>query len=93
MLDKDIIEFIESMADFGGILTISNEFNNTVEYLSMEEIFTLLEDNENIDIDMLFDDILYFKIGNLDASKITTGTSISFSNDLIKVPLLSFVSN
>ncbi len=68
MLDKDIIEFIESMADFGGILTISNEFNNTVEYLSMEEIFTLLEDNENIDIDMLFDDILYFKIGNLDAS-------------------------
>ena len=26
MLDKDIIEFIESMADFGGILTISNEF-------------------------------------------------------------------
>ena len=68
MLDKDIIEFIESMSDFCGILTISNEFNNTVEYLSTEEIFTLLEDNENIDIDMLFDDILYFKIGNLDAS-------------------------
>ena len=67
-LDLEVVEFIKSMADFGGILTISNEFNNTVEYLSMEEIFTLLEDNENIDIDMLFDDILYFKIGNLDAS-------------------------
>lgn len=68
MLDKDIVEFIESMADFGGILTINNEFNNITKYLSMEEIFTLLEDNENIDIDMLFDDILYLKIGNLDAS-------------------------
>lgn len=68
MLDKDIVEFIESMADFGGILTISNEFNNITEHLNMEEIFTLLEDNENIDIDMLFEDVLYLKIGYLDAS-------------------------
>ena len=69
-LDLEVVEFIKNGADFGFVLTGLGEdrFNNTVEYLSMEEIFTLLEDNENIDIDMLFDDILYFKIGNLDAS-------------------------
>ena len=55
--------------------TIFNENNWTVlgdsskvqSWKSAEnyEPFQLLEDNENIDIDMLFDDILYFKIGEV----------------------------
>ena len=63
-LDLEVVEFIKNGADFGFVLTGLGEDR----YLSADEVVTLLTENETVEVDFLFDDILYFKIGNLDAS-------------------------
>ena len=63
-LDIEIREFIDGGADFGFILNgLGKE-----RQLTYEQVVTLLTENDTVDIDMLFEDVLYLKIGYLDAS-------------------------
>lgn len=64
MLDIEIKEFIDSMTDCGGVV---KGFGEDI-YLDVDEIYTFLEDNENVVIDLLFDDILYILIGGIPCS-------------------------
>lgn len=63
-LDLEVVEFIESGADFGFVLTGLGKDR----YLSADEVVTLLTENETVEVDFLFDDILYIKVNGLDAS-------------------------
>ena len=63
-LDVEIREFIDGGLDFGFILSgLGKE-----RHLTYEQLVTLLTENDTVEVDMLFDDILYLKIGYLDAS-------------------------
>ncbi len=37
-------------------------------YLDAEKVMTLLQDNEDVEIDLLFDDILYISVGGIPCS-------------------------
>ena len=37
-------------------------------YLDGEKVITILQDNENVEIDLLFDDILYILVGGIPCS-------------------------
>ena len=63
-LDLEVVEFIKCGADFGFVLTGLGKDR----YLSADEVVTLLTDNETVEVDFLFDDILYIKVNGLDAS-------------------------
>ena len=63
-LDLEVVEFIKNGADFGFVLTGLEKDR----YLSADEVVTLLTENETIEVDFLFDDILYIKVNGLDAS-------------------------
>ena len=63
-LDLEIVEFIKNGADFGFVLTGLGKDR----YLSADEVVTLLTENEVVELDFLFDDILYIKVNGLDAS-------------------------
>ena len=63
-LDLEIVEFIKCGADFGFVLTGLGKDR----YLSADEVVTLLTENETVELDFLFDDILYIKVNGLDAS-------------------------
>ena len=63
-LDLEVVEFIKCGADFGFVLTGLGKDR----YLSADEVVTLLTENETVEVDCLFDDILYIKVNGLDAS-------------------------
>ena len=63
-LDLEVVEFIKCGADFGFVLTGLGKDR----YLSADEVVTLLTENEVVEVDFLFDDILYIKVNGLDAS-------------------------
>lgn len=63
-LDLEVVEFIKCGADFGFVLTGLGKDR----YLSADEVVTLLTENETVELDFLFDDILYIKVNGLDAS-------------------------
>ena len=63
-LDLEVVEFIKCGADFGFVLTGLGKDR----YLSADEVVTLLTENETVEVDFLFDDILYIKVNGLDAS-------------------------
>ena len=63
-LDLEVVEFIKCGADFGFVLTGLGKD----KYLSADEVVTLLTENETVEVDFLFDDILYIKVNGLDAS-------------------------
>ena len=63
-LDLEVVEFIKYGADFGFVLTGLGKDR----YLSADEVVTLLTENETVEVDFLFDDILYIKVNGLDAS-------------------------
>ena len=63
-LDLEVVEFIKCGADFGFVLTGLGKDR----YLSADEVVTLLTENEKVEVDFLFDDILYIKVNGLDAS-------------------------
>ena len=63
-LDLEVVEFIKCGADFGFVLTGLGKDR----YLSADEVVTLLRENETVEVDFLFDDILYIKVNGLDAS-------------------------
>ena len=63
-LDLEVVEFIENGVDFGFVLTGLGKDR----YLSADEVVTLLTENETVEVDFLFDDILYIKVNGLDAS-------------------------
>lgn len=63
-LDLEVVEFIKCGADFGFVLTGLEKDR----YLSADEVVTLLTENETVEVDFLFDDILYIKVNGLDAS-------------------------
>ena len=63
-LDLEVVEFIKCGADFGFVLTGLGKDR----YLSADEVVTLLTENEAVEVDFLFDDILYIKVNGLDAS-------------------------
>ena len=63
-LDLGVVEFIKCGADFGFVLTRWGKDR----YLSADEVVTLLTENEAVEVDFLFDDILYIKVNGLDAS-------------------------
>ena len=63
-LDLEVVEFIKCGADFGFVLTGLGKDR----YLSADEVATLLTENEVVELDFLFEDVLYIKIDGLDAS-------------------------
>ena len=63
-LDLEVVEFIKCGADFGFVLTGLGKDR----YLSADEVVTLLTENEAVEVDFLFDDILYIKVNGLDVS-------------------------
>ena len=63
-LDLEVVEFIKCGADIGFVLTGLGKDR----YLSADEVVTLLTENETVEVDFLFDDILYIKVNGLDAS-------------------------
>lgn len=63
-LDLEVVEFIKCGADFGFVLNGLGKDR----YLSADEVVTLLTENETVEVDFLFDDILYIKVNGLDAS-------------------------
>ena len=63
-LDLEVVEFIKNGADFGFVLTGLGKDR----YLSADEVVNLLTENETVEVDFLFDDILYIKVNGLDAS-------------------------
>ena len=63
-LDLEVVECIKCGADFGFVLTGLGKDR----YLSADEVVTLLTENETVEVDFLFDDILYIKVNGLDAS-------------------------
>ena len=63
-LDLEVVEFIKCGADFGFVLNGLGKDR----YLSADEVLTLLTENETVEVDFLFDDILYIKVNGLDAS-------------------------
>ena len=63
-LDLEVVEFIKCGADFGFVLTGLGKDR----YLSSDEVVTLLTENETVEIDFLFEDVLYIKVDGLDAS-------------------------
>ena len=63
-LDLEVVEFIKCGADFGFVLIGLGKDR----YLSADEVVTLLTENETVEVDFLFDDILYIKVNGLDAS-------------------------
>ena len=63
-LDLEVVEFIKCGADFGFVLTGLGKDR----YLSADEVVTLLTEYVTVEIDFLFDDILYIKVNGLDAS-------------------------
>ena len=63
-LDLEVVEFIKCGADFGFVLTGLGKDR----YLSADEVVTLLTENETVELDFLFEDVLYIKVDGLDAS-------------------------
>ena len=63
-LDLEVVEFIKCGADFGFVLTGLGKDR----YLSADEVVTLLTENEVVELDFLFEDVLYIKVDGLDAS-------------------------
>ena len=63
-LGSNVVEFIKNGVDFGFVLTGLGKNR----YLSADEVVTLLTENETVEVDFLFDDILYIKVNGLDAS-------------------------
>ena len=63
-LDLEVVEFIKCGADFGFVLTGLGKNR----YLSADEVVTLLTENEVVELDFLFEDVLYIKVDGLDAS-------------------------
>ena len=64
MLDNEIKDFIYSMEDCGGVVKGLGEDL----YMESNELITFLEENEDVVIDLLFDDILYVLVGGIPCS-------------------------
>ena len=63
-MEECIKDFLFDNWDYGFVVRgLGNDL-----YLGAEEVITLLQDNENVEIDLLLDDILYILVGGIPCS-------------------------
>ena len=63
-MEECIKDFLFDNWDYGFVVRgLGNDL-----YLRGEEVVTLLQDNENVEIDLLLDDILYILVGGIPCS-------------------------
>lgn len=63
-MEECIKDFLFDNWDYGFVVTgLGDDL-----YLESEEVMTMLQDNENVEIELLLDDILYVLIGGIPCS-------------------------